>query len=59
MEQSKQDIEIKRIQTRVLSQELTGDEIDSISGAGCAPTAKRGTDSTGKHYPIADVSCSW
>lgn len=59
MEQAKQDIEIKRIQTRVLSQEMTGDEIDSISGAGCSPTAKRGTDSKGKHYPIADVSCSF
>lgn len=49
---------IKRIQSRVLSQELTAEEIDSISGAGCAPTAKLKTDSKGKKYPVVDVSCS-
>lgn len=36
----KPQTEVKRIQSRVLTQELTQQEINEVSGAGCSPTGK-------------------
>jgi hypothetical protein len=50
----KTETEVKRIQSRVLTQELTQQEIDEVSGAGCSPTGK-----VTKKVVKIDVSCTF
>lgn len=52
------ETEIKRIQSRVLAQELTQEEIDLVAGAGCESTTSFYW-TNGERKVDGDVECKW